>query len=266
VTPRTNEPKLEFAIMAGKPHFMNFAVDHMTMLLHPKLYTLSYAIFRIIFGSKPEDILYEKRRETKSGEVSMTYATRVGEWASKENDALSTIFAIVQPSEAASEPSHVREMLDGHSSVAHMQHIALRTPDLISFHKHCLERGVQFVTPILKDEHENLIQVFSGEWYFPGSKPSGFFFEFLQRDPSSDEVAQIQKANKQTWFRDETFLGLYGEKEREYQSGKVRSFLSDELYEALMKAIGTKQVWEISETDLKNYEKIMLDTTAKSKR
>lgn len=254
--------------MAGKPHFMNFAVDHMTMLLHPKLYTLSYAIFRIIFGTQPEDILYEKRREGKNGAnaVSMTYATRVGQWTSKEKDPLSTIFAIVQPSEPANEPSHVREMLDGHESVAHMQHIALRTPDLISFYKHCLERGVQFVTPILKDDHENLIQVFSGEWYFPGSKPSGFFFEFLQRDPSSDEVAAIQKANKQTWFRDETFLGLYGEKEREYQSGKVRSFLSDELYYALIKYIGNKQVWEISEDDLKALEKIMIETTAKAQK
>lgn len=254
--------------MAGKPHYLNFAVDHMTMLLHPKLYTLSYAIFRIIFGSQPEDILYEKRREGKNGgnAISMTYATRVGQWTPKEKDPLATIFAVVQPSEAANEPSHVREMLDGHESVAHMQHIALRTPDLISFYKHCLERGVQFVTPILKDDHENLIQVFSGEWYFPGSKPSGFFFEFLQRDPSSDEIAAIQKANKQTWFRDETFLGLYGEKEREYQSGKVRSFLSDDLYHALIKYIGQKQVWEISEDDLKAMERIMIETTAKAQK
>ena len=116
--------------------------------------------------------------------------------------------------------------------------------------KHALERGVQFVTPILKDEEEDLIQVFSGEWYFPGSKPSGMFFEFLQRDPSSEEVATVQKANKQTWFRDETFLGLYGEKEREYQSGKVMPFISDELFNAILEKIGHKQVWSITEKDL----------------
>lgn len=252
--------------MNKKPHFMNFAVDHMTMLFHPKLYTLSYVVFRIIFGTNPEDVLYEKKRAGKNGQkdVSMTYATRVGEWTPKEKDPLATIFALVQPSEPANEPSHVRQMLDGHENVAHLQHVALRTPDLIAFHKHCVERGVQFVTPILKDDHENLIQAFSGEWYLPGvSKPSGFFFEFLQRDPSDDELAQIQKANKQSWFRDETFLGLYAEKEREYQSGNVMSFLSPDLMNAIFDHIGNKQVYEITEDDLATIEKMMLDMTAK---
>lgn len=253
--------------MSKKP-FMNFTVDHMTMLLHPKLYTLSYVVFRIIFGTTPDDLLYEKKRAGKNGEkdVSMTYATRVGSWEAKTKDPLHTIFAIVQPSEPANQPSHVREMLDGHSNVAHLQHVALRTPDLIAFHKHCVERGVQFVTPILKDDHENLIQVFSGEWFLPGGKSSGFFFEFLQRDPSDDELATIQKANKQSWFRDETFLGLYDEKEREYQSGKVLSFLSPELFNAIIEKIGPKQVFEITEKDLAEVEQLMLDMTAKAQK
>jgi hypothetical protein len=173
------------------------------------------------------------------------------------------VIAVVQPSEPEGDPSHVRDMLDGHNQVAHWQHIALRTPDLISFYQHALDRGVQFVTPILKDEHENLIQVFSGEWYFPGGKPSGMFFEFVQRDPSNDELALIQKANKQTWFRDETFLGLYGEKEREYRSGKVRPFLSEDLFEAISAKVAGKQVWEITDKDLAEIEKLMLDMTAK---
>lgn len=254
------------ATTSSKPAYLNFTVDHMTLLLHPKLYSVAYAMFRIIFGTTPEDLLYEKRRTGKNGakDVSMTFAQRVGVWEPKDGDPLNTIFAVVQPSEAPNEPSHVRTMLDGHQQVAHWQHIALRTPDLISFHKHALERGVQFVTPILKDDHDNLIQVFSGEWYFPGSKPSGLFFEFLQRDPSEGEIAEIQKSNKQTWFRDETFLGLYGEKEREYQSGKVRSFISDELFETLTKMIGEKQVWEITEDDLKAMEKTMIEMTAKA--
>ncbi|RYZ72461.1 MAG: hypothetical protein EOP05_10985, partial [Proteobacteria bacterium] len=133
--------------MTKKP-FMNFTVDHMTLLLQPKLYTVAYAIFRIIFGTTPDDLLYEKRRKQPDGsEVSMTFATRIGEWESqKRTEPLTTVIAVVQPSEPANQPSHVREMLDGHESAAHWQHIALRTPDLISFHKHALERGVQFVT------------------------------------------------------------------------------------------------------------------------
>lgn len=255
--------------MTKKQDFMNFSVDHMTLLLHPRLYTVAYCVFRIIFGTTPEDLLYEKRRPQKDAtqdglkEVSMTFATRIGQWKANGKDPLNTIIAVVQPSEPEDEPSHVREMLDGHRSVAHWQHIALRTPDLIAFHQHAVERGVQFVTPILKDEHENLIQVFSGEWYFPGSPASGLFFEFLQREPSSDEVAEIQRRNKQSWFRDETFLGLYGEKEREYRSGKVAPFLSEELFEAISKRMGSKQVWEISEQDLSEVEQIMIHSAKK---
>ncbi|MFM6928665.1 MAG: hypothetical protein ACKOX6_09380 [Bdellovibrio sp.] len=254
--------------MSKKPHFMNFAVDHMTMLFHPKLYTLSYIVFRIIFGTTPDDLLYEKKRKGKDGEkdVSMTYAARVGEWTTTEKDPLSTIFALVQPSEPKDQPSHVRQMLDGHENTAHLQHVALRTPDLIAFHNHCVERGVQFVTPILKDDHENLIQVFSGEWYLPGTKPSGFFFEFLQRDPSDSELATIQKANKQSWFRDETFLGLYDEKEREYQSGNVLSFLSADMMNSILNFLGDKQVYEITEDDLKAVEKLMIEKTAAAQK
>jgi hypothetical protein len=254
--------------MKTKPNFMNFTVDHMTLLFHPKLYTVVYSVFRIIFGTTPDDLLYEKKRKGQNGEkdVSMTFATKVGNWSAQEKDPLPTIFAIVQPSEPADQPSHVREMLDGHELHAHLQHVALRTPDLIAFHQHCLARGVQFVTPILKDAHENLIQVFSGEWFLPGGKSSGLFFEFVQRDPSSEELAIIQEKNKQTWFRDETFLGLYSEKEREYQSGKVTPFLSDELFYAVSERIGNKQVYEISEDDLADIEKIMLEFGAKNNK
>lgn len=247
--------------MKKKPEFMNFAVDHMTLLLHPKLYVVSYAIFRIIFGTTPDDLLYEKRlpASPEQKEKSMTFATRIGQWISPEKEPLGTIIAVVQPSEPASQSSHVREMLHGNQMAAHWQHIALRTPDLLAFHKHASDRSVQFVTPILKDEHENLIQVFSGEWYFPGIRASGLFFEFLQRDPSDDAVAQVQKQNKQSWFRDETFMGLYGEKEREYQSGKVMPFLPDALFEMIYKEIGSKEVWDVSEDDLAKVEKMMLD-------
>jgi hypothetical protein len=214
--------------MLAKKSFMNFTVDHMTLLLHPKLYTVAYPVFRIIFGVTPDDILYDKRRpaSAKQKETSMTFANCIGEWQPKDkNDPLKTIVAVVQPSEPKGEESHVRDMLDGHDLAAHWQHVALRTPDLIAFHAHCCEHGVQFVTPILKDDHDDLIQVFSGEWFLPGGKPSGLFFEFVQRDPSDAALAEIQKRNKQSWFRDETFLGLYGEKEREYRSGKVIPFL-----------------------------------------
>lgn len=248
----------------AKHAFQNFVVDHMTLLFDPKLYPVVYVAFKIIFGTEPDDLLYEKRRKQADGkEISMTFAARLGEAEAGSHNPIHTVFAIVQPSEGAHEPSHVRSMLKDHSSVAHLQHIALRTPDLIAFHKHALERGVQFITPILKDPEENLIQVFSGEWFFPGSKATALFFEFVQRNPSDTELDKIQRANKQTWFRDQTFLGLYDEKEQEYRSGKVTSFLPDDIFQAISKELEGKQIWEITEADIARIERLMIELTAK---
>ncbi len=248
-----------------KPAFLNFRVDHMTLLLQPALYNVAYVLFKTVFGVGPDDLLYDKRKEwvPGEGEQSMTYAMRLGQGAD-DPKLTNTIVAVVQPSEPANQPSHVRTMLDSHSAAAHWQHIALRTPDLLAFHQHALERGVNFITPILKDDEENLIQVFSGEWFFPGTKPSGMFFEFLQRDPNDQVVAKLASQNRK-WFRDETFIGLYVEKEREYQSGEVKPFVDDALFTQLRELIGTKKTWELDETVLREAEARMMEY-ARSKR
>ncbi|MBI3591125.1 MAG: hypothetical protein HY094_07120 [Candidatus Melainabacteria bacterium] len=253
--------------MNSKLPFQNFQVDHMTLLVKPKMYNIVYLIFRIIFGVSREDIIYEKRKEWAKGkgEVSMTFAVRIGKGLTGNASVQNTIIALVQPSEPNTQPSHVREMLDSHSASAHWQHIALRTPDLLSFHQFALEHGVNFITPILKDDDEDLIQVFSGEWYLPGDKPSGMFFEFVQRDPSEALLKKLEEHNRESWFRDKTFLGLYGEKEKEYQSGIVIPFLDHKLSEKLLAKYGSKHVWEISEDDLKAAKKIMIEH-AKSKQ
>jgi hypothetical protein len=254
--------------MLAKKPFQNFQVDHMTLLLQPELYKVAYVVFNVIFGVGPDDLLYEKRKRWQGDdddEASMTFAVRIGNGAHPDPDLNNTIIAVVQPSEPASQASHVRQMLDSHSSAALWQHIALRTPDLIAFHQHAVERGVQFITPILRDEEDNLIQVFSGEWYFPGTKPSAMFFEFVQRNPSDDHLREIQEKNQESWFRDKTFLGLYGEKQREYDTGNVTPFLPFELFDKLYAEFKDKQIWEITDADLERAESIMLDHTRESK-
>lgn len=252
--------------MRAKKPFQNFQVDHMTLLLQPDLYKVAYLAFPIIFGVGPDDLLYEKRKEWTpgQGEQSMTFAVRLGHGANPNPDLNNTIIAVVQPSEPKTQSSHVREMLDGHESAAHWQHIALRTDDLLAFHKHAAERGVQFITPILRDEEDNLIQVFSGEWYMPGMKASGMFFEFLQRAPSDSNLAAVQAMNRESWFRDKTFLGLYGEKEREYTSKEVTPFLKFDLFQALANEFRSKQIWQITDADLDRAENMMLEHTRKS--
>ncbi len=240
----------------------------MTLLLQPKLYKVAYLTFHVIFGVGPDDLLYEKRKQwqPETEEQSMTFAVRIGKGAHPDPDLNNTIIAVVQPSEPANQPSHVRQMLDSHESAALWQHVALRTPDLIAFHQHAIERGVQFITPILKDDEDNLIQVFSGEWYFPGTKPSGMFFEFVQRNPSESSLKELQAKNQESWFRDKTFLGLYGEKQREYDTGEVTPFISFDLFDALYAEFRDKQIWQITEADLDRAENMMLDHTRKKAR
>jgi len=242
-----------------RPDFLNFKVDHMTLLVQPRLYNVSYLIFRNIFGCTPDHVLYEKRKEWEAGkgEKSLTFAMQVGQGQEAKAELSNTMIAVVQPSEPAAQPSHVREMLNQHQAAAHWQHIALRTPDLISFHRHALERGVNFITPILRDDSEDVIQVFTGEWFFPGSPPSGMFFEFLQRNPSEELLKKLAEKNRESWFNDKTFLGLYGEKEQEYQRAKVTPFLDPELFEQLYAIVKDKNMWEITEANVKHADDTM---------
>lgn len=245
--------------------FLNFQVDHMTMLLAPELYNVSYLLYRIVFGVETQDVVYNVRKEWArgEGEQSLTFATRLGSGLVGGEKLNQTLIAMVQPTEPMSRPSHVRSMLKEHQAAAHWQHVALRTNDLLAFHKHAVDRGVRFITPILKDQHDDLIQVFSGEWYFPGSKPSGMFFEFVQRETSPELLKRLADHNRETFFRDETFLGLYGEKEREYQSGHVTPFIDFALYEKLMSLVGRLKLWEITEKYIQDAEEIMLEYARK---
>lgn len=247
-----------------KRPFHNFVVDHMTFLVEPDIYNTTYALFRIILGVSREDLIYEKRSSWKGqAPQSMTFASRIGlEKGGKVPNQ--TVVAVVQPTEPEGQGSHVRTMLKNRGGGCHWQHIALRTPDLVGFHKFCLARGVNFITPILKDSHDDLIQVFSGEWMTPGGRPTATFFEFVQRDPSPKLLKQLESAsNREAWFRDKTFLGLYGEKEKEYKRGKATPFIPDALARKIAKRLKGLQVWEIGDDLLDKVEADMLAFAAK---
>lgn len=239
--------------------FLNFQVDHMTMHVVPDMYNATYIIFRTIFGVAKEDVIYEKRKEWTSGhgEESMTFAVKIGQGVIGDKSLQNTIIALVVPSEPLNIPSHSRKLLNDHNTDAIWQHIALRTSDLLAFHRYALERGVNFITPIMKDQDEDVIQVFSGEWFLPDSKPSGVFFEFTQRNPTPELLKKIEEHNRESWFRDKTFLGLYSEKERESQSNKVRPFIDHELFLQICNLVKNKKLWEITEDDVTSATKVM---------
>lgn len=244
----------------NKYPFLNFQVDHMAMHAEKDLYSTAYLFYRIIFGASKEDILYTKNvKWQNSDEESMTYAVRIGKGPIGPKELQNTVIAMIQPSEPENQPSHVRNNLRSHNAACLWMHIAIRTPDLLSFHKYATERGVNFITPIMTDADEDLIQVFSGEWYLPGGKPSGTFFEFVQRDVNEALIKKVDEHNRETWFRDTTFLGLYQEKEREYESGIVTPFIDHELFEQIHSIIKNKKFWEINEEDVVKAENIMIN-------
>ncbi|MBI3550452.1 MAG: hypothetical protein HY078_15550 [Elusimicrobia bacterium] len=238
----------------------NFVADHLTMIVEPGMYKPMYAFLRIILGVPREGLIYEKRKRWPGTprDASMTFAVSVGDVAKEKSIKLArTMLAIVQPTEPAAQTSHVRDMLSSHKAAAHWQHVALRTPDLVGFHKHAIAHGVNFITPLMEDKDEDLIQVFSGELFAAGMPPSGLFFEFVQRDVSPQLLTRIRKADRQAFFRDRTFLGLYGEKEREYQSGQITPIWDHELVARLMESWKKKEIWELSQGDLDDAARLM---------
>jgi hypothetical protein len=97
-------------------------------------------------------------------------------------------------------------------------------------------------------------------------RPSGMFFEFLQRNPSEEHVKIAQSMNRESWFRDKTFLGLYGEKETEYARGEVTPFLKFDLFNQLLKEFKDKQIWQITPSDLSRAEDMMIEHTKKNSK
>jgi hypothetical protein len=238
--------------------FQNLVVDHTTLFVEPRFYKVTYALFRVIFGVGPEDILYNKRLKWpgQDEEKSLTFASRIGRYENKPG-LENSIIAVVQPTEPAGQSSHVRKILENRGGSIHCFHIALRTPDLPAFHEFCLARGVNFITPIMKDGDDDVIQTFSGEWKLPDAAPSGFFFEFVQRNPSPELVKEI--LDREAFFKDKTFLGLYQQKEDEYRSGKIQPFIDDALFAKIDRLLEGKPVWKIDDKDLEKVESTMLD-------
>ena len=249
----------------NKPLFLNFTPDHTALLLTPKMYNVYYLIFRIIFGA---ELVYTvpETGDTESGDRSMTFAINIGTSGANEAVELrNTLLAVIQPSEAADKPSHVRSMLAEHNAEALWQHFALRVPDLFAFHNYAVKRGVNFITPILEGEKKDLFQVFSGELFSPSSQRSALFFEFIQRELTLEMRKRLAEHNRETFFRDKTFLGLYDEKEAEYQSDNVTPFIDHKLFEKLYDMVGHLQLWDITEEMVDVAEQCMLDYTKTKK-
>ena len=241
-----------------RPTYLNLVPDHSTLLLSPRAYRMYYLLLRVLFKLSPEDIVYNVR--SRDGNDSMTFAVRIGcDDVTEDRGLKQTLYAVVQPTEGETEHSHVREMLASHKTSALWQHQALRTPDLFALHDHLRARGVNFITPILADEKEDLLQVFTGEIFAPGEDPSGVFFEFVQRKITPELKERLATHNRETFFKDDTFLGLYAVKQREYESGIVVPFINHALFCATEELfLAYKKQPDITEEDVIGAEQFMI--------
>src|SRR5438874_1117564 len=114
-----------------KKSYLNLVVDHTTIFVEPRSYNVTYALFRVVFGVAPEDVLYNKRLKWpgEKEEKSLTFASRIGRYENRPG-LDNAIIAIVEPTEPPSQSSHVRTILKNRGGSIHCFHIALRTPDL----------------------------------------------------------------------------------------------------------------------------------------
>jgi hypothetical protein len=284
-------------LMNTKPHFANFEHDHSTLHVDPMLYNVFYLLLRVhlCVPAGRDGIVYDVQMKWRDDHTeSMTYAANLGgAWTDadeiqfqkleriigadtemlrgfwkdfynyfkqkREADMLrNMMLAVVQPSEPSDMFSHVRQILDEHSACAHVQHIALKTLDIREFYNHARARGAQFVTPLLYDEKNDLVQVFAGELYHPWIEtPSGLFLEFVERRPNP-ELREEGARNRELFFRDKTFLSLYGYKQAEYESGNIVPYFLPQLFRELYALVGDKRWLDITEDDILLAEKLMM--------
>lgn len=238
--------------------FLNLALDHTTFLCSPRVKKiLCYVVWnRILLGKPRGRELY--RVFSPDGKNLMTFAISVGDDDPDEGREIKkTMQAFVQPTEPLASPSHVRKTLEDHKTSAFIQHLAYRTNDIFKFYAHLKRHGVNFITPILEDKNSDLLQVFTGELYAPGEPPSGLFFEFVQRKVTTELRVRLKEHHRETFFRDETFLGLYNIKESESQKNSATPFIDHELFSLIEQYIGNKRIQDITEKDIAFVKKIM---------
>jgi hypothetical protein len=142
------------------------------------------------------------------------------------NERIAMVFGIDAPDEVSQGQAPFKFGFGGKpagDAKTYIQHLALRTSDIVKF-RSCLEKkGADFLTPIYqdKDSFGPLLQCFSRELL----DDEWFFFEFLQRDYDADKVGT--KSGVQ--FVDKTVRSLYVTKQDEFRewirTRKKRTFL-----------------------------------------
>lgn len=99
---------------------------------------------------------------------------------------------------------------------------------------------------------------------YPGIRSSGMFLNSFKED---QVLIAFWQSRKQTasYGLEIKHSRLYGEKEREYQSGNVTPFLDFALFEKIENEIKGLKIWEITPDHIQRCEDMMIDFTKKKK-
>lgn len=234
--------------------FRNIVFDHAAYNLEREMYAVYHVVLATLFGY--ERIVYSLPHAL-SGVLpdgtldSQTFALKTGSDNPLEpREVKNSICAFVQPLD---DTGHLAQTLRRHTLSAMVNHIAFRTSNLPKLHGYLLDHGVNFVTPIMvgHDSSGELLQVFAGELNHPSGLSSGLFTEFLQRGSGKDGL-----------FQDDTFHGLYAEKDKESERGESIPFIDHDLFVKILKvlrAVGKRggslssRYFDVFEMMMRNY-------------
>lgn len=201
------------------PEYMKLKPDHKTVLVRDMSVFNTLKDFLVNDGYR---VVYETPRV---GEEKTAMATSAFHHP-YTNERIAMVFGIDAPDEVSQGQAPFKFGFGGKpagDAKTYIQHLALRTNDIVKFRNYLEKKGADFLTPIYqdKDSFGPLLQCFSRELL----DDEWFFFEFLQRDYDADKVGT--KSGVQ--FVDKTVRSLYVTKQDEFRewirTRKKRTFL-----------------------------------------
>ncbi len=178
----------------------------MTLLTEPELYKITYALFprrlrrrprghhlreapALARGPAGEAILHDLRLDARRA---------LREAASKSSNADASSPSSSRPSPPTQQrPTCATILEEQRRRLPLAAHRSADRRTSMAFHRQfALERGVNFITPILKDADEDLIQVFSGEWMVPGGPPDRLLLRVRPAGRPERRAAEAARGNR----------------------------------------------------------------------
>jgi hypothetical protein len=201
------------------PPFLKLKPDHKTVLVRDWEVFHNLKDFLLNDGYR---VVYETPRvgDDKTGMATCAFHHPF------TNERIAMVLGLDAPDEVSQGQAPFKFGFGGKpagDAKTYIQHLALRTTDIVKFRAYLEKNGAEFLTPIYqdKDSFGPLLQCFSRELL----DDEWFFFEFLQRDYDADKIGV--KSGVQ--FVDKTVRSLYVTKQEEFRewmrTRKKRTFL-----------------------------------------